>query len=161
MKTLSFVLLFLIVSLIAVSQTKTDINCKIWKPNDYCDMPDSIISLDRLAAINCQEGYTDCKSLDSLKTMTGVWLSFYNKKGSKINFKSDFANIRLIKKDSGKSINPYAFHKANKYFIVYLKATKYTCHIKGKRKVDFFMLFTEAETGDKIIIDDFIEATIQ
>ncbi len=161
MRTSTFILFLLLISVISIAQTKTDINCKIWDTDNYCDIPDSLHLGDRLFAINCQVTSQKCDKIDSLRTMTGVWLSFYNKKGCKLRFKTDFANIRLYKKSTEQAIKLYAIHNSGKYFMTILKAKRYNYHIKGKRNVNVIMLFPEAEKGDKIIIDGFIEAEIQ
>lgn len=164
MRTIYIILFALFLTLVINAQTKTEINCKIWKPKSFCEIPDSIYFADRVFGMKSSWKFTTCQQLDSINNsnnLIGVWLTFYNKKSSSLNFKTNFENIKLIKKNNGQKVNLSAIYFANKIFYTSIEAKKYKNHFKAKHKVNFIMLFPQADKGDKIVIDDFIEAEIQ
>ncbi|OFX29113.1 MAG: hypothetical protein A2X08_01385 [Bacteroidetes bacterium GWA2_32_17] len=148
-------------SFLTLAQNKTEIECKIWNPNSFCVIPDSIYLADRVFAIHSEWKEDKCEHIDSLKNLTGVWLTFNIKKGCSLSFKTNFDNIKLIKKGSGQKVGLFAIYTSRKYFMTSIKAKKFTYHLKTGRKIDIIMLFPQAEKGDKIIIDDFIETEIR
>jgi len=150
----------LIFTLMSYAQNKTEMNCKIWKPKTFCEIHDSIYLADRVFGIQAEWKEETCVELDMVKNLTGVWLTFTNKKNCKLFLKSNFENFKLIKKSNGQKINLSALY-SKKGFITSIKAKKFTFTLKKGRIINIIMLFPEAEKGDKIIIDDFIEAEIQ
>jgi hypothetical protein len=161
MKTTLFIIFALAMSLLTFAQPKADISCKIWNPKSFCEIPDSIYFADGMVAIHCQLKSDTCTQMDNINNQSGVWLSFHNKRRCSLNLKTDFENIRLIKKSNGRVVKLNALYFSRKYFLVSVSATKLKYHFKGRRDINFIMLFPEAEKGDKIVIDDFIEAEIQ
>ena len=115
--------------------------------------------------------YTTCEKLDKMGNLTGVWLTLSTKDGSIINFESNFKNINLIKKSDGKTIHPFAIlwpdeynsngKKNLQYLTSALKTTKFESKFSFQKKIDLLLIFTGAENGDKLIIDNFVEAVIQ
>ena len=162
MKTTKVILFALLMSFMTLmTNAQTEINCKIWKPKSFCEIPDSIYLAYRVFAIQSEWKEETCEELDKVKGLTGVWLTFNIKNNCKLLLKSDFENFKLIKKSNGQQVNLYALHKSKKNFTTSIKAKKYKYTLKGGRKINIIMLFPEAEKGDKIIIDNFIEAEIQ
>jgi len=76
-------------------------------------------------------------------------------------FMNSLNRLSSYKKSNGQKLELYAIYTSRKYFMTSIKAKKFTYHLKTGRKIDIIMLFPQAEKGDKIITDDFIETEIQ
>ena len=99
--------------------------------------------------------------MDSLKNLSGIWLTFKNNEKSAIDFKSGFQNIKLQKKNTKEVVNLYALLMYNKNYCHKMEAKKYSLSFKKGSSVNMVMIFPDAEKGDRIIIDDFLEAEVQ
>jgi len=169
MKKISFILLLLLLSFGAFTQEKNETNCRIWKPDNLCDFPDSLNIPQRWSCSSCYWTYKNCKEFD-INTWTGVWLTFTKETDSTFSLRSHYKNISLVNKNTKKVIHPKAivwypiFNKnpncLPEYMPKSLRAMKFTVNFIPKEKVDLILIFEKAEKGDKLIIDDFIETEI-
>ena len=97
------------------AQTNSNIKCKIWKPQSFCNIPDSLTGIWSSFCLVCASGSIPCTEIDTMENMTGVWLSIPINISNKFKLKSHFKNISLIKKSDGKIIHPYAMLESYSY----------------------------------------------
>jgi hypothetical protein len=166
----SFIVLVMFVLTISVfGQTKESVKCRIWKTESFCKIPENI---NVHGAVNYSKTFVDgicCKNLDILN-LVGVWVTFQGKDVKKLNMKSHYENISLIRKNTKEVLHPVTYMERSKPIMeegnpeyASNKSTFGSCTfvLKPKEKYDLFILFEVAEVGDKLIIEDFLEAVIE
>lgn len=149
---------------------KERIQCQIWTTESFCDLPASVNVPARINYSDTTINYGEqCESLDK-QNFVGVWVTFQGKDTKELNFTSQYRNISLIRKQSKEVLHPVAYmERSNPHsdgkFPVFLtnKSTfgKCTYELKPNEKYDLFILFEAAEVGDKLVIEDFLEAEIK
>lgn len=101
-----------------------------------------------------------CSRLSSRTDLKAVWLKGKTTKEIKIAVKEGFKTMYLLKKD-GKKIHPEAMsHYYPGVGIITEYKGKYF-NMRFKDEVGLILFFKEIEEGDKVIIDDQIEAMVQ
>jgi len=164
----SFIVLMMSVLVISVfGQTKKSVECRIWKTESFCEVPDS-------AKVHSSIHYrvasmlgVSCSELDK-KNYIGVWVTFQGINKSKLIMKSQYKNISLIRKNK-EILHPIAYMERaeplTRYTPVFSsnKSTFEECvfELKLKGKYDLFIIFETAEVGDKLIIGGFLKAVIE
>ena len=157
------------VSAISVfGQTKKSVECRIWKTESFCIVPDS-------AKIHSSIHYSaasmlgvSCSELDK-KNYIGVWVTFQGINKDKLILKNQYKNINLIRKKTKEIVHPIAYMERaeplTRYTPVFSsnKSTFEECifELKPKEKYDLFIIFETAEVGDKLIIGDFLKVKIK
>jgi len=148
------------------AQSKSVIQCKTWRPESYCNIPDSL-SLPNWRADHATVESISCEKLDKTNNPVGVWLILSKKNGSSFSMESNFKNISLIRKNNQDTIHPVAilwnlaFSDKHGYLSSNFKTNSFKAKFAHKKKIDLIMIYSGAEKGDKIIIDHFIEAEIK
>lgn len=170
MKRITIILISIYISIGTFAQKVSIEKCKIWKPASFCTIPDSLKSTGAFC-MDCTWKEKTCKQIDKNKGLVGIWITFISESDTSFKLDNKFGNISVIKKKSQKAIHPYAFlnwgeyysdHKMNfgYQYMTYLKSKNYFLTFKSKEKVDVIFIFRGAEKGDKIIIDNFLQAEI-
>jgi len=150
------------------TKTTSNYSCKILKPGNFCAFADSLNLPYTRNCYDCAFAYLSCKEVNKNNLATGVWLTLKVTKISSLEVKNHFENITLIKAKTGKEIHPFAIagfdrkaekEKYSRYLSSDFRAKRFIAYYR--KRVDLILLFTDAEAGDKIIIDKTIEAEIQ
>jgi len=159
------------ITIITSAQTNSNIKCRIWKPQSFCNIPDSLTGIWGIYCRQCSWNPINCSEIDKMGNMTGVWLTIPINNGRRFMLKNEFKNISLIKKIDGKKIHPYAILDFFNYekngnpneqkYIISIKAKRFFVKLKNDKKFDLILIFPNAEKGDKIIIDKYLETEIQ
>lgn len=146
-------------------QSRSVIQCKIWRPESFCNIPDSL-SLPNWRADSTTIESISCEQLDKSENPVGVWLVLSKKDGSSFYLLSGLKNINLVKRNSKKIIPPtailwdFAFSEKNGYLSSNFKTNSFKAKFASKKKLDLIIIFSDVEKGDKVIIDGFIEAIV-
>ncbi|MBI5541154.1 MAG: hypothetical protein HY951_13895 [Bacteroidia bacterium] len=146
-------------------QSRSVIQCKIWRPESFCNIPDSL-SLPNWRADNTTVESISCDQLDKSENHVGVWLVLSKKDGSSFSMVSGLKNIKLVKKNSKEIISPtailwnFAFSDKLGYLSSNFKTNSFKAKFASKKQIDLIIIFAGAEKGDKVFIDDFIEAVV-
>lgn len=162
-----FVFLFLLYSFALSAQKSVVPDCRIWQPASFCDSIREARFFPIWRAGTFFRDEVDCKKLDQDK-YAGVWLKLNRHYGRKFELKSGLDNIKLVRKD-GSKVTPTAVffgypNEGNPKRPIYLSSGMTTNSLILKyglrRTADLIMIFPAAEPGDKVIIDDYVEAVI-
>lgn len=140
--------------------------CSLWNINSFCEYPSSSkfpTNID--CSSGCEFNYTNCNDLSAKTNIKGVRITVTDKK-SKFKLKTSFKNITLTRNSNGETIYPLAVGIGNtdqstkeaRYINNTFKSRN--CIVSFSNKVDIYLFFVGAKTGDKIIIDDFIQVEI-
>ncbi len=136
--------------------------CKLWKTKNFCNLPNKINLSSSYDVDAAEYDYVSCQeATKNMATMKAVWVTIKTSGRSKLQLESQLKNITLITANSGKSLHPImigAVADGSAFFGKNFKAKKFVAYYNGQ--MDFFLFFSEAEIGDKIIINNFIEAVI-
>ena len=168
MKKILFVLAMFLITASVFGQIKDTVTCKIWKTKNFRTIPDSVNVPDNLFFNGTTFSEMSCGKLKKWN-FVGVWVTFEGKNNEKLYLKSHFKNISLVRKNSKEKLHPIYYMEGVRpvsegVLPMYInnkstfKSSYY--NLKPTEKYDLFMLFKKAEVGDKIIIDDFLEAEI-
>jgi hypothetical protein len=166
--TIFFFSIFLIIG--SFAQKVSIEKCKIWKPASFCTIPDSLKSTGAFC-MDCTWREKTCKQIDKKKGLVGIWITFTSESDTSFQLKNNFSNVSVIKKNSQKAIRPYALLNWGEYYshhrmnfgyqyMTYLRSKNYFLTFKSKAKVDVIFIFRGVEKGDKIIINNFLQAEI-
>jgi hypothetical protein len=171
MKRISITLIAIFLTHGIYAQKTAKTLCMLWKPKSFCISPDSI-KLPRI--IKCDsttEHYLTCDEINKNSSYKTVRLKLTRKNGKVFRLKSNFSNISLIRKTDGEILHPYAIlwsfanvrdNNNNLKFLSSDFTTKsYKVKFKFMKYVDLILIFIQADLGDKIIIDDYLETDIQ
>ena len=172
MKKTSIILIAIFLTLGIYAQKITKTQCKLWKPADFCNLQSDSFQLPRIIKYDSTTETTiDCGQINKNLSCKAVRLKLTRKNGSVLKLKSNFSNISLTKKVDGKIIHPFAllwfsgWDNNGKKKLIFLSSDFTTTNCKAKfrfmKYVDLILIFTEADLGDKIIIDDYLETEIQ
>lgn len=167
------ILLFTLSSIFAVSQKQ--IECKIWNPFTYQVLPGTFHIPMGSYCEECRWNYKNGVQLDKIKKKIGVHLTFSGMPDSLFYLTSKYKNISLIKKDDPKKIlhpmfvmqeiedefSPAHAFRDYKYMTNWFKASNYMVFLNQGEKYDYVFVFKEAEVGDTLKIDNFIEVVIK
>ena len=166
MKTICIILFAFFLTNVSFSQSKSVIKCSIWKPTSFCNIPDSL-NLPSWRADNLTIESVQCEQLDKKNNLIGVWIKLSKKDGSSFLLESNFKNISLVKKNNQEKISPeailwnLAYSDKHGYISSNFKTNSFKAKFGTHKNIDLIIIFTNAEKGDKIIIDNFVEAEIQ
>ena len=97
MKKIQLIILAIVITVITYAQTNSNIKCRIWKPQSFCDIPDSLTGIWGIYCRQCSWNPINCSEIDKMGNMTGVWLTIPTNNGSRFKLKNEFKNISLIK----------------------------------------------------------------
>jgi hypothetical protein len=161
-------------SLLASAQIKVKAKCKLWNPTSLCDISDTLNIPMEISGRNVNWTTLKCQEIKK-KGLQGIHIRFSSKSVSTFSLSSKFKNISLKKKDTEKIIHPYAilwygtdydFKTENMVnFLGYMtnrfEATEYVVTYELNKPYDLIMLFDEAAPGDNIVIDNFLNVTIE
>lgn len=146
------------------------VKCKIWKPESFCDLPDSIKTPGSYC-LDCTLKNKTCKQIEKKKNLVGVWITFTAETDTTFVLANKFKNISLVRKNNKKEIRPYAFlhwdqifsdHKLifEYVYMTFVRSKNYYLIFKAKTQVDIIFIFPGAEKSDKIVIDNFLQVEI-
>lgn len=156
------------------SQQNVLVKTKIWKPNNFCEFPEDINICYKISCSDCSWSYTDCEKINK-KKLTGVHINFISELDTSFNLTSKFENIQLKRNKSDEILHPIAILMAESnynsksdektYYMTYMnnkfKVDEYNLIFELDIAYDLILLFKDADYGDTIIIDDFINKTIK
>ncbi|MES2763607.1 MAG: hypothetical protein V4677_15440 [Bacteroidota bacterium] len=134
--------------------------CKIWQPNDFCTITNTqpfnyTIDCDvsDYDHINCATVYTS--------EVTCVLLTLTGNGKQHLKIENKLKNIVLINAISHTSQAPImiGIGNDNKFLGANFKAKKFL--IAYNKQIDIYLFFKKAKPGDKVIINNFIEAIIE
>lgn len=169
------VLLFFVLMMITsglFAQSKSVESCTIWKPESFCNIPDSLITLPRVVLMESANiSAAKCGDLDKDSTNTGVWLTLNSKGKTQFNISGNLINITLIRKSNGEVVYPLALiwdmpsSEKNENTFYYMSAgmsaSKFLVKFSYQKKIDLVLIFPGAKSGDKVIIEGLVEAVIR
>jgi hypothetical protein len=137
--------------------------CKLWKPKKFCDLPKGVNLSSSYDVDDAEYDYVSCQeATKNMATMKAVWVTIKTSGRSKLQLESQLKNITLVGVNNGKLLHPLMIATVadgSTFFGNKFKAKKFAAIYNGQ--MDFFLFFSEAEIGDKIIINNFIETIIQ
>lgn len=168
-----FMLLLSLVIMIISNGQNVESNIRLWQPKSFCNMPEDVNICYKISCNDCSWQYTDCEKMDK-KKLKAVRITFSSSTDTTLNLTTKFENISLKGKNSGKILHPKAILMAESdfnhetgesyqyktYMTNRFKVAYYTLTFYPDESYDLILLFDDAETGDKITIDDFIEDKI-
>ena len=167
------VLLFTFTSFFAQSQKL--VKAELWTPATYQVLPGAFNIPMGSFCEECRWSYKNGVQLDKIKTKMGVHLVFSGMPDSSFFLTSKYKNISLIKKDDPKKIqhptfimqelvdefSPAQAFTEYKYMTSNFKATNYIVFLHPQETYDLVFVFKDAEVGDTLKIDNFIEVIIK
>jgi len=170
MKRLFIVLIFFSVTISVFGQPREVVKCRIWKTKSFCQLPNAV-SVPETAkySVGASVSNISCSELDK-QNLVGVWVTIREKNVSELRLKNNFSNIRLIRKDTEEALFPIAYvsrskpigKEGNPQYLSNKSTFGGECiyELKPKERYDIFILFESVEVGDKLVIDNFLEAVI-
>lgn len=170
MKKITIILFSFCLTFGTIAQKVSIVKCKIWKPESFCTFPDSLKTSGTFC-LDCTWKNKTCKQIDKKKRLIGVWITFTAENDTSFILANKFKNISLVRKNNKKILHPFAFlhwdqiyvdHKLifEYIYMTYIRSKHYFLTFKTKVDVDIILIFPYAEEGDKIIIDNFLQAEI-
>jgi hypothetical protein len=172
MKKTTILLFLILLSFTVSAQNFSNIICTIWKTSSFCDHIDSYHFIDSSFCTSCSGKDMTCEQMDKKNHLVGVRLTFKNETNNTFEYKTKYNNISIIRKKDNSKIHPIAILYtpqlvkngkilSEAIFWTHFKAERYINYLKAGNQTDIIMLFPEADKGDKLIIDGFIEAEIE
>lgn len=135
-------------------------SCKIWNTKDFCNIPKSAKFATSFDCDAVEFDYLDCQTANQTSDLTGVWLTISVNEKSKLNIEDQLKNFILIKANEKKQYPLMIKIGAdNNFWGAKFKAKKIT--VNYNKQLDIFLFFKDAAVGDKIIINNLIEALIE
>lgn len=147
------------------AQKHSSIECKVWKPESFCDFFPILNHVD-LNTENCKYQYMTCEQLDLLENKVAICITFIPKTQQKLRLITGFKNMRLIQQN-GNITYPLAmmeFLNSDRDKPTFLssksKMSQYDITFKTGKQYAIVLVFDQAKIGDKIVIDNFLEAIV-
>lgn len=135
-------------------------SCKIWNTKDFCNIPKVAKFATSLDCEGVEFDYIDCQTANQINDITCVWLTIGVTEKSKINIENQLKNFILIKGNNKKQYPlMIKIGAENNFWGAKFKAKKIT--VDYNKQIDIFLFFKNAAVGDKIIINNLIEALIE
>ena len=135
-------------------------SCKIWNTKDFCDVPKSAKFAASFDCDGVEFDYIDCQTANQIIEITGVWLSIGVNEKSKLKIEDQLKNFILVKTNNKKQYPlMIKISGENNFWGAKFKAKKIT--VNYNKQIDIFLFFKNAAVGDKIIINNLIEALIE
>jgi hypothetical protein len=140
--------------------------CIIWNTNSFCNNAVSRPELSiNIECSDCELNTMSCHNIDKMPDVKAVWLTINVSGKGKFRIESNFNNFSL-ERSNGEIAHPVAMGvgaspsdvKEPKYYSANFKATKAVTTFK--KQIDIFLFFENAKVGDKVKIDNFIQAEI-
>ena len=147
-------------------QTKESVKCRIWKTESFCIIPDDVNVPKSARYDSASLDGVSCTVLDEMD-IVGVWVTFQGKNVEELNLDSQFSSINLIRKKTKKTLHPIAYMNSGEesYSPLYQsnKSTFRYCtyELEPNEKYDLFILFEDAQAGDKLVIEGFLEVVVK
>jgi hypothetical protein len=165
------VLVLFSLSVSAFGQAREIIKCRIWKTSSFCTIPNTVnIPENAKYLVGVSISNIQCSELDKQK-LVGIWVTIREKNVSELRLKNNFSNVKLIRKDSGEVLYPVAYmsrskpvgKEGNPQYLSGKSTFGGECvyELKPRERYDLFIIFETAEVGDKLVIEDFLEAEIR
>ena len=170
MKKIPTSLVLILITITIFAQPKDNVKCRIWKPASFCDFPEPINFPERIMVISGIQQTAPCELIDKTNNLVGIWVTFPKGEVSKLNLTNGFKNIKLVGKNLRDTIYPNSLiMRDNSYLTLreycYLssntKAEDCYMMLGDKKEYELIMLFKQAEIGDKLIIDNFLESFVK
>ena len=165
------ILITLTMSLIAISvfgQTKEIVEARIWKMGNFCKLPDSV-RIPYAQKYSAVRSSIPCDFFNK-KSYTGIWITFEGKDVDDIYMKSHCKNISLVRKTTKDTLYPVAYMAAvydnfrfdkPEYLVNATTFENFRYLLNPREKYDLFIIFEKAKPGDRVIIENFLEAKIK
>lgn len=164
-KKIIIVIVALIVTGTAFAQKYPGVKCQILQMESFCDLPSIANDVDLNTVYNPQ--HITCEQLDLLENKVAIRITFIPQTRLKLKLITGFKNIGLVRQN-GTVVHPFAMiniHDYNRDKPVFLssksKISLYDITFKAGKQCDIVLVFDQAKVGEKIRIDDFLEAEIQ
>ena len=157
----------------AFGQAREIIKCRIWKPKSFCEIPNTVnIPENAKFSVGVSITNMQCSELDKMKNVMAIWVTVREKNVNELRLKDNFNNVRLIRKESGDTLQPIAYMsrskpagkaEGNPQYLSSKSSFGGECvyELKPRERYDLFIVFETVEAGDKLIIDDFFEAEVK
>lgn len=142
------------------SKTAIVKSCKIWDSKDFCKIPKEAKFADSFDCNAVEFDYIDCLTANEIDNITGVWLTITTNGKETFQIENQLKNITLIKPNNNTQY-PLMIKVGgeNNFWGAKFKAKKILVHYN--KQIDIFLFFKDATIGDKIIINNLIEALIE
>jgi hypothetical protein len=141
---------------------------------DKCSFPENISIPKGMKCTDCTIDVKACEKLNKRIDLVMVILHFKNL-NSNVSITSGFGNIKLIPKNGGKTINPFAmlqWHETDftadmssctmkLRYHTKLKTKSYSILSEKETEFDLLFLFHKAKKGDRIVIDNIADVVIE
>lgn len=138
----------------------TNINsCKIWNTGNFCNIPDTQDKYS-IECNACEYDYINCKTLKPDEIIC-VLITLTGNKKSNFKIENKLKNIRLTNTTNNKSETPImiGIGSDNNFYGSNFKAKKFI--VTYHKQISIYLFFKNVKVGDKIIINNFIEAIIE
>ncbi len=133
--------------------------CRIWKSNDYCDLPSSSKMIKSFDCDMCTLYDVKCQDLNGDEKLHAVWITINVKGKASIELNSKFKNVTLINA-AGKEIHPYFIALTKGDLFLSNNSKMKSLSAIFEKQIDVFLFFSEASIGNRIIFDHFQEGII-
>ena len=134
--------------------------CKIWNTKDFCNIPKTVKFASSFDCDAVEFDYIDCQAANQIDDLTGVWLTIDVNEKSKLKIEDQLKNFILVKTNNKKQYPlMIKISGENNFWGAKFKAKKIT--VNYNKQIDIFLFFKNAAVGDKIIINNLIEALIE
>jgi hypothetical protein len=149
-----------------ISRQSQNAKCIMWNTNSFCNNAVSRPELSlNMECNDCEFNTVSCHDIDKMSNIKAVWLTINVSGKGKFRIESNFKNFSL-ERSNGEIAHPVAMGvgaspsdvKEPKYYSSNFKATKLITTFK--KQIDIFLFFENAKVGDKVKIDNFIQAEI-
>jgi hypothetical protein len=170
MKRFMITIAVFVMTFAAIGQTGEIVKCRIWKTKDFCTLPDSVNVPGGVSYSNTFIRAVSCSELSKNENLVCVWVTFQGKKATELIMVSHYKNITLVRKDNKEKIHPFAYMERSipleqvsgpQYNSKESTMEKCVFELEPQKRYDLFIIFEAGQVGDKLIIDNFLEAVIQ
>ncbi len=134
-------------------------SCKIWNTTDFCNISDAQDKYN-IECNACEFDYINCKTLKPDEIVC-VLITLTGNKKSNFKIENKLKNIRLTNVTNNKSETPImvGIGDDNNFYGSNFKAKKFI--VTYNKQINIYLFFKNVKVGDKVIINNFIEAIIE
>jgi hypothetical protein len=136
-------------------------SCIIWRPNNYCDMATTLNFKYTMECDACEFDEVNCNLVSNTNDIVCVLVTLSGTQKQDFKIENKLNNISLINSASNDKQHPsmIGLGSANKFMGSNFKAKK--CIVNFNKEINVILFFKNAKVGDKILINNFIEAQIE
>lgn len=139
----------------------------LWRPASFNHNVEDASGKFKLDCNNCEFNYISGTQLDN-KNYKGVWMRVTKDKKKKFKLETGLKNIKLIRTEGSKSkvMYPIALGmdgpqwREKEWTYISNKFKTNSAVYSFDEYIDFYLIFEDARVGDKLIIEDLVEALV-